>query len=147
MESSQIINRYRANISSCRTPATMSEKSALRISLFLSKDQSKWFWLFVSYFCVGSNISLLWQFCDQERHLQKRNMPHSSKRCLSISYLCGCNLFVLKYYLCNWRSIVFPFLFWNLVFIFTSPSARAGYDTRSVIKRSLTGLNSEFSFS
>ena len=27
------------------------------------------------------------------------------------------------------------------------PSVRAGYDTRSVSKRSLTGLNSEFSFS
>ena len=35
----------------------------------------------------------------------------------------------------------------NTVFIFTNPSARAGYDTRSTFKRSLTGLNSEFSFS
>ena len=33
------------------------------------------------------------------------------------------------------------------VYIFTNPSARAGYDTRSIFKRSLTGLNSEFSFS
>ena len=31
--------------------------------------------------------------------------------------------------------------------IFTKPSTRAGYDTRSILKRSLTGLNSEFSFS
>ena len=32
--------------------------------------------------------------------------------------------------------------------IFTNPFARAGYDTRSIfLKRSLTGLNSEFSFS
>ena len=31
--------------------------------------------------------------------------------------------------------------------IFTSPSARAGYDTRSIFKWSLTGLKSEFSFS
>ena len=30
---------------------------------------------------------------------------------------------------------------------FTNPSARAGYDTRSIFKQSLTGLNSEFSFS
>ena len=30
--------------------------------------------------------------------------------------------------------------------IFTNPSARAGYDTRSIFKRSLTDLNSEFSF-
>ena len=31
--------------------------------------------------------------------------------------------------------------------IFTNPSARAGYDTRSIFKRSVTGLNSDFSFS
>ena len=31
--------------------------------------------------------------------------------------------------------------------LFTNPSARAGYVTRSIFKRSLTGLNSEFSFS
>ena len=31
--------------------------------------------------------------------------------------------------------------------IFTNPSARAGYDTKSILKQSLTGLNSEFSFS
>ena len=31
--------------------------------------------------------------------------------------------------------------------LFTNPSARAGCDTRSIFKRSLTGLNSEFSFS
>ena len=35
----------------------------------------------------------------------------------------------------------------NLLFIFTNPSARAGYDTRSIFKWNLTGLNSEFSFS
>ena len=33
------------------------------------------------------------------------------------------------------------------VCIFTNPSAREGYDTRSIFKRSLTGLNSQFSFS
>ena len=33
------------------------------------------------------------------------------------------------------------------VVLFTNPSARAGYDTRSIFKRSLIGLNSEFSFS
>ena len=46
---------------------------------------------------------------------------------------------------------VVRFTFWRLgecaVTIFTNPSARAGYDTRSIFKRSLTGLNSEFSFS
>ena len=33
------------------------------------------------------------------------------------------------------------------VILFTNPSVRAGYDTRSIFKRSLTGFNSEFSFS
>ena len=33
------------------------------------------------------------------------------------------------------------------IYIYTNPSARAGYDTRSIFKRSLTGFNSEFSFS
>ena len=33
------------------------------------------------------------------------------------------------------------------VIIFTNLSTRAGYETRSILKRGLTGLNSEFSFS
>ena len=32
------------------------------------------------------------------------------------------------------------------IILFTNPSARAGYDARSIFKRSLTGLNSEYSF-
>ena len=40
------------------------------------------------------------------------------------------------------------FIFWGYpLMIFTNPSDRAGYDTRSIFKRSLTGLNSEFSLS
>ena len=45
-------------------------------------------------------------------------------------------------------NIIFLFfisIFWFI--IFTNPSTRAGYDTRSIFKRILTGLNSEFSFS
>ena len=37
-----------------------------------------------------------------------------------------------------------PFEF---MILFTNPSVRAGYDTRTIFKRSLTGLNSVFSFS
>ena len=33
------------------------------------------------------------------------------------------------------------------LFYLPNPSARAGYDTRSIFKQSLTGFNSEFSFS
>ena len=35
----------------------------------------------------------------------------------------------------------------DTVYIFTNPSARAGHDTRSIFNQSLTGLNSELSFS
>ena len=41
----------------------------------------------------------------------------------------------------NWKTSGFEGI------IFTNPSARVGCDTRSIFKRSLTGLNSEFSFS
>ena len=45
------------------------------------------------------------------------------------------------------RFLTIQFSISHLFIIFTNPSARAGYDTRSIFKRSLTGLNSEFSFS
>ena len=48
--------------------------------------------------------------------------------------VCGCSC--IDIYLSIYLSI-----------LFTNPSARAGYDTRSIFKRSLTGFNSEFSFS
>ena len=35
----------------------------------------------------------------------------------------------------------------KLLILSTNPSARAAYDTRSIFKQSLTGLNSEFPFS
>ena len=51
----------------------------------------------------------------------------------------------------SWPNIKFLLRFFTVKksweILFTNPSARAGYDTRSIFKRSLTGLNSEFSFS
>ena len=44
-----------------------------------------------------------------------------------------------KWLLINWNNYLKPYL--------PNPSAWAGYDTRSLFKLSLTGLNSEFSFS
>ena len=41
-------------------------------------------------------------------------------------------------------SLSFSF---SYIYIYTNSSAQAGYDTRSIFKWSLTGLNSEFSFS
>ena len=40
-----------------------------------------------------------------------------------------------------------PFCQHDLMILFTNPSARVGYDTWSIFKRSLTGFNSECSFS
>ena len=37
--------------------------------------------------------------------------------------------------------------YWWMLILFTNPSALAGYDTSSIFKQILTGLNSEFSFS
>ena len=45
------------------------------------------------------------------------------------------------------KSPGFLSVLWLILIIFTNPSARAGYDTRSIFNQSLTGLNSEFSFS
>ena len=44
--------------------------------------------------------------------------------------------------LCQQYMIIYIY-----IYIFTNPSARAGYDTRSIFKQSLTCLNPEFSFS
>ena len=37
--------------------------------------------------------------------------------------------------------------FWSIIIILSNPSVRAGYDTSSIFKQSLTGLISKFSFS
>ena len=44
---------------------------------------------------------------------------------------------------------IFIYIYYLYVYIsyLPKPSPRAGYDTSSIFKRSLTGLNSEFSFS
>ena len=53
-------------------------------------------------------------------------------------------IFLTDYY----RAIISYFSSFPIILmLFTNPSARAGYDTRSIFKWSLTGLNSEFSFS
>ena len=42
---------------------------------------------------------------------------------------------------------IYIYIYMFCFFLFTNPSTRAGYDTRSISKQSLIGLNSEFSFS
>ena len=67
----------------------------------------------------------------------------------------------VRYFLGSGTGVFYGFFLFNLslcfcltdfswivsLTLFTNPSARAGYDTRSNFKRSLIGLNSEFSFS
>ena len=52
-------------------------------------------------------------------------------------------------YLFCWLDMMIYQPFYAICFqiLFTNPSAQAGYDTRSLFKRSLTSLHSEFSFS
>ena len=48
------------------------------------------------------------------------------------------------FFICyNIEFYVYKEIYWSYL---PNPSAQAGYDTRSIFKRSLTGLNSEFSF-
>ena len=46
---------------------------------------------------------------------------------------------------CYWPNSMVMMIM--MIYIFTNPSAWVGYDTRSIFKRILTGLSSEFSFS
>ena len=63
------------------------------------------------------------------------NFRHLGRCCLA-SLLKGCAHFL---WLVEWLILMaYPYL--------PNPSVRAGYDTRSIFKRSLTGLNSELSF-
>ena len=55
-------------------------------------------------------------------------------------------MFLIRGCLPNTVGFSFKIIF-EAFTILTNPSTRIGYDTRSVFKRSLTGLNSEFSFS
>ena len=56
-------------------------------------------------------------------------------------------IYIYIYIYINLFLIVSKFCkIWEVI-IFSNPSTQAGYDTRSIFKQSLTGLNSEFSFS
>ena len=49
--------------------------------------------------------------------------------------------------LVRFESFAFEREFFYILSYLPNPTARAGYDTRSIFKRSFTGFNSEFSFS
>ena len=71
------------------------------------------------------------------------------KRNLSIYFLYGlvANVLDLRHRRKRVRTPVAPLPSLLDLLYLPDPSARAGYDTRSIFKRSLIGLNSEFSFS
>ena len=52
-----------------------------------------------------------------------------------------------NFYLFSNNGFIFFNYFTQKMDIFTNPSTQAGYDTRSIFKWSVTGLNLEFSFS
>ena len=67
-------------------------------------------------------------------------VDHVSHQVTPRLVLFQCQFAAFLYHLIRFLCLIsYPYL--------PNPSARAGYDTRSIFKRSLTGLNSEFSFS
>ena len=86
----------------------------------------------VEFICTKVDFLVIWDLMTLNNHrLILHNLPQLLTGNL-VSFL----------YLMAYQSS------WVILFtLFTNPSARAGYDTRSIFKRSLTGLNSEFSFS
>ena len=73
-------------------------------------------------------------------HIPQNLQPRSRIKCERYILIKKCCGSFLHLYIFNHHK-------YTIIFIFTNPSARAGYDTRSIFKRSLTGLNSELSFS
>ena len=70
--------------------------------------------------------------------------PNLEPKMLITVYTFKCRSLKLKYPSKQNFMNIFPLLTSSYL---PNPSARAGYDTRSIFKRSLTGFNSEFSFS
>ncbi len=94
----------------------------------------------------------------ERRYVAKFSTERSRKNSLFVS-LCTCVLEcspkvwetgvqsqVESYQRLKKRYLISPCLTLSII-IFTNPSAQAGYDTRSIFKQSLTGLNIVFSFS
>ena len=90
--------------------------------------------------CYGSNINL-GGFRSQ---LEESNISSLTE---DLWYNDNIYIYIYKY-IYIYIYIYYMVMSVTLGFIiFTNPSARAGYDTRSIFKRSLTGLNLAFSFS
>ena len=111
---------------------------------------------------IGTNIPFIcFHFWNSETvtiiiwHIFKNNNSWSSDLCrmifishcfVSRTYFGFCSYHLFASYQNQYTSVNQKFC--NILLIlFTNPSARARYDTRSIFKRSLTDLNSEFSFS
>ena len=90
-------------------------------------------WYFVLLFNSKNFFKLLEKFLKRNKRAKYR----SSKPVLNDVFIQLSTNF--------YHSYIYIYIY--IYIIFTNPSARAGYDTRSIFKRSLTGSNSEFSFS
>ena len=100
--------------------------------------------------CALSSIFLSFDLCVSVRSLSTLRMFQS----ILLDLLLGClwvfcrgALFSKTFsFFSSYIFLIFTFIS-DCFIIFTNPSGRAGYDSRSIFKRSLTGLDSEFSFS
>ena len=100
---------------------------------------------------------ILWVFSHHRKLIFRWSLtyckfPHVSRTLLSFlgdlinAVVWRVSMFLFRTLPVTFLSLWEPFPVHQLP-IFTNPSARAGYDKRSIFKGSLTGLNSEFSFS
>ena len=91
-----------------------------------------------SHFPVDSGLCIyhlfVWSNFNFLHNSKWINLPTES--CLILYFFCANLLHLL---MCDWSFRLYPYL--------PIPSDQAGYDTRSIFKRSLSGFNSEFSFS
>ena len=79
--------------------------------------------------------------CDESNNkMQKKNDVIKEDFSFEIRMV----IFVKSSEKLNSAESMFKIVPWSYL---PNPSARAGYDTRTIFKRSLAGLNSEFSFS
>ena len=97
-------------------------------------------WTNLNFLHISQLITLPTQSC-LEFYSFCANLLHSLIMSLIVSPVFTRSLYLI------FCCVLSSFWYDSFLYLFTNPSARAGYDTRSIFKWSLTGLNTEFSFS
>ena len=123
------------------------------VCIFMSVFGCVCFFFFILCVCVCARTCEVQSYAPTPKVYEKTIVCKNGKLALfsgsCFTVVIGCAFFVdlSELWIEPWERASSWHIFRFFVFIFTNPSARAGYDTRPIFKRSLTGLNSEFSSS